>query len=104
MEIREYQEFTRETRVGPWTVERVIMGLTEEVGEIAAVYKRVHRGDISKAEAAGQVFHELGDVFWYLATLADVLGVDLQSVAEDNRDKLLDRQERGVIKGEGDER
>ena len=45
---------------------------------------------------------ELGDVLWYLAALSQELGVSLESVADQNIKKLHDRQNRGVIKSEGD--
>jgi len=47
---------------------------------------------------------ELGDILWYVAQLASLLDADLDDIAEQNLDKLLDRQERGKITGEGDDR
>jgi hypothetical protein len=43
-------------------------------------------------------------VLWYLAQLATEAGLELEAIAEDNLDKLLSRQERGVLRGSGDER
>lgn len=50
------------------------------------------------------IVKEMGDVLWYLASLADDLGVTLDNVAKTNIKKLADRAARGVIKGEGDNR
>lgn len=47
---------------------------------------------------------ELGDVLWYVAAICDELGLEMSDVARRNVEKLSDRQERGVIQGEGDER
>jgi len=46
----------------------------------------------------------LGDVLWYLAQVCTEINLSLDEVAEANIAKLLDRLERGVIKGDGDNR
>jgi hypothetical protein len=50
------------------------------------------------------VVAELGDVTWYIARLADELGVSLSDVLAGNVAKLLSRKSRGVIHGSGDNR
>ena len=47
---------------------------------------------------------ELGDILWFVAGLADVMGWSLDEVAEQNIEKLASRQKRGVIDGNGDNR
>lgn len=47
---------------------------------------------------------ELGDVLWYLNAAAKELGTTLEEVAQANYEKLADREKRGVIYGEGDNR
>jgi NTP pyrophosphatase (non-canonical NTP hydrolase) len=50
------------------------------------------------------VADELGDVLWYVAMMAYELGFDLNTVAENNLQKLRSRLDRGVVQGEGDSR
>lgn len=45
-----------------------------------------------------------GDCLWYSAELCRQLGLSLNDVAKAMLAKLKDRQERGVLKGNGDER
>ena len=48
--------------------------------------------------------HELGDIMWFAAGIAEVMGWTLEEVAQENIDKLASRQKRGVIDGDGDNR
>lgn len=78
------------------------LAINGEAGEIGEkVKKYVREGD---EQYLRETEDELGDVLWYLTQLSTLLGKDLGDVAEDNLDKLLDRQERGVITGQGDNR
>jgi NTP pyrophosphatase (non-canonical NTP hydrolase) len=47
---------------------------------------------------------ELGDVLWFVSEMAYVLGLELEDIAQGNLQKLADRQQRNVLKGDGDER
>ena len=47
---------------------------------------------------------EAGDILWQLSSLCNVMGWSLEDVAQENLDKLADRQKRNVIVGEGDNR
>lgn len=82
------------------------LGLTGESGEIAEKVKKILRneaGDFSKLDRE-DIKRELGDVLWYLSTLAGALDIDLDDVATTNLAKLADRKQRGVIKSTGDNR
>lgn len=83
-----------------------VLGLVGESGEVADKIKKIHRnnGGVMSPDEKQEVIKELGDVLWYLALLAHYLGVDLESVAKLNIDKLADRKARGVIKSKGDNR
>ena len=43
-------------------------------------------------------------MLWYVAQVATEAGLDLEEIAQANLDKLLSRQERGVLSGSGDSR
>ena len=82
------------------------LGLTSEAGEVAGKVKKALRdrgGDFSDDQIAA-IGDELGDVLWYVAVLASDLGLSMQAIAQNNVDKLRSRMERGVIKGDGDQR
>lgn len=77
------------------------LGLVGEAGEVAEKVKKwVRDGSINEKELA----KEVGDVLFYVAALAGVLGVDLADIAQGNLDKLNSRKERGVLQGSGDNR
>lgn len=78
------------------------LGLVGEAGEISEKVKKWLRGDKPLDKEA--ILKELGDPLWYIASLADDLGFTLQDVVDANVEKLSSRKERGVLKGEGDDR
>jgi NTP pyrophosphatase (non-canonical NTP hydrolase) len=91
---------------GPGSHIYLTLGLCGEVGEIAEKVKKLIRdGDGTWDAERLALFHkELGDVYWYLARLADESGSSLSAIAQMNIDKLSDRQQRGVLGGSGDTR
>ena len=83
-----------------------VLGIAGESGEIAEKVKKIIRdqnGEFSEHDKT-ELAKEIGDVLWYLATLAHQLGVSFDDVAESNIAKLKSRHERGVIGGSGDNR
>lgn len=109
MKFTDYQRKARATAKYPVIGHRVIyptLGLVNEAGEVAGKIKKIFRdkeGIISEADKDA-LKAELGDVLWYIAQVATELGLSLDEIAEYNIDKLLDRLERGKIKGDGDNR
>ncbi|MGA2504028.1 MAG: nucleoside triphosphate pyrophosphohydrolase family protein [Anaerolineales bacterium] len=109
MKFSEYQTKSRKTAIYPSIGHPVVyptLGLTNEAGEVAGKIKKIFRdksGIISAAEREA-LKGELGDVLWYLAQVCTELELSLDDVAEHNLEKLLSRQERGKIGGEGDNR
>ncbi len=83
-----------------------VFGTVGEAGEIAEKIKKIVRdkGGIPSEADKEELVKEIGDVLWYLAVLAEHLGVSLDEVGERNIAKLRSRQTRGVIQGQGDNR
>ena len=109
MNFSDYQKRSRATAQYPSIGHPVIypvLGLANEAGEVAGKIKKVFRdkgGEIS-AETRDALQAELGDVLWYLAQVCTELDISMDEVAESNLAKLLDRQARGKIRGDGDNR
>ena len=104
MLLNEYQqEASKFTLAGSPPEERV-MGLLEESGEVAGVFKRLLRGDYNPDEAVSKLHKELGDILWYLSQIAWDNGWTLEEVAKSNLDKLESRKLRNMIMGSGSER
>jgi NTP pyrophosphatase (non-canonical NTP hydrolase) len=113
MHLNDYQTAARKTAMGN-SLDHFVMGLAEEAGEVAGVMKRFHRGDENYCPKFGskvlsnfgeeKLKDEIGDVLWYIAMIADELGVTLEEVAQRNINKLADRKARNVITGTGDNR
>lgn len=108
MNFREYQNKALSTAEYPYErgLEYLALGLAGEAGEVADKVKKIIRdkgGYIVPGDRA-EIAKEMGDVLWYLANLSEFLGVTLEDVAVMNNEKLASRKERGVIKGEGDNR
>jgi NTP pyrophosphatase (non-canonical NTP hydrolase) len=61
-------------------------------------------GGLVTDERRAAIAKELGDVLWYTAQVATELGLELDEIAQQNLDKLLSRQRRGVLSGSGDDR
>lgn len=82
------------------------LGLSGEVGEVAEKIKKVIRDDEGMVyeDRLAEIQKELGDVAWYWARLHRELGLDPVSTLTLNQYKLLDRKDRGVLKGSGDNR
>lgn len=82
------------------------LGLCGEAGEVAEKIKKVLRdkGGVFDQETKEAIKLELGDVLWYIANIANDLGIDLYDVAEKNIEKLESRRQRNLIHGNGDNR
>jgi len=110
MNFNDYQKETRKTAVYPTDMEVPALypavKLSGEAGEVTEHFGKALRDDDGQitAKRRTEISKELGDVLWYIARIADDLGMDLNEIANTNLAKLARRQEQGTIKGSGDDR
>ena len=91
-----YQEKCNDTAIFP-------EDKAEEYLEVAGkVKKKIRDGEPENYKEI--LSAELGDVFWYLAVLADRVGVSLGDLAYQNLNKLYQRKMKDTLKGSGDNR
>ena len=112
----EYQDMARKTAVYDYS-DYPLLALSEEVGEVMGKIAKYGRKNSLTADSVisriangfanelkDQVEKEMGDVLWQWSNLCWELGLNPSDVAEKNISKLLGRQERGTLNGDGDER
>ena len=93
MTINEYQKLAM-TTLNPALSERDVlingvMGLCGESGEVIDIVKKhLAQGHELNRE---KIIDELGDVAWYIAEIATVLGVQLEDILTGNIEKLKRR-------------
>jgi NTP pyrophosphatase (non-canonical NTP hydrolase) len=102
--LRFYSQFV-EDKVFTKGRERLVentLGLVGESGEVAEKIKKLFRdkGKFSDED----VLKELGDVLFYVVALSNIFGGNLKKTMEMNMAKLDDREQRGKLKGSGDNR
>lgn len=92
MDINEYQHLTADTDVlDPDDLGLPLLGLTGEVGNLAAEYKKRARDAAGYRAFSEEVHEELGDLIWYAAALARRCGLDLGQILADNLRKTQER-------------
>ena len=109
MKLNDYQADARATCLSSANnLPYLVTGLAAEGGEVAGKYAKYLRdsniGVNDYIKLRNDLIKELGDVLWFVAVLSDKLDHSLEEVAQANIDKLYSRQQRGVLKGTGDER
>lgn len=110
--MNDYQADTAATAIYKWKVIYPALGLVNEAGEVGGKIKKLIRDDnirfdgkiVLSDKQRADIGSELGDVLWYIASLARDLDISLNSIAAMNIEKLNSRKERGVIGGSGDNR
>jgi NTP pyrophosphatase (non-canonical NTP hydrolase) len=83
-----------------------VLGLVGESGEVAEKFKKLLRDKDGKlsAEDRAEIVKELGDILWYVASVSELLGANIEMVASSNLEKLQSRKTRDQIHGSGDNR
>ena len=110
--LNEYQSMALETAIYPeeFKVIYPTLGITGEAGEVSDKIKKLIRdkgykgGLIEDTKDQEDIALELGDVLWYVATLAHDIGFTLEQVAMMNYFKLQKRKEQNKLGGSGDHR
>ena len=104
MQFDEYQQKAWSFALMPAkTTQYLIPGLAGEVGELCSLFAKAVR-DGYQEHHDDSVKKELGDVLWFVATIALYHGISLDEIAEANIAKLQSRKDRNVISGSGDNR
>ena len=103
-----YQQVAKTTAIYPreQAIIYPTLGLTGEAGEVANKVKKIIRdgSDKTSEDMVQALFSEIGDCLWYIAILADDVGVKLSDIANANLEKLFKRKEKGTLHGSGDDR
>jgi NTP pyrophosphatase (non-canonical NTP hydrolase) len=77
--------------------------------ELAGRYKKILRGDYdtdenAMSDALSDLQSNVGRIVVCVYEICDILEITMDDVTQANLDKLQDRQERGVLQGDGDNR
>ena len=103
-----YQQVAKTTAIYPreQAIIYPTLGLTGEAGEVANKVKKIIRDgtDKNNEDMVQALSSEIGDCLWYIAVLADDVGLKLSDIANNNLLKLANRKEKGTIRGSGDNR
>ena len=104
--IKEFDLFNATGNYNTVAFVEKVLGLAGEAGETADKIKKVLRDKdgVFSEEDKREVVKELGDVLWYVASIARYLNVPLAEVAKTNLEKLEGRRDRNLLHGEGDNR
>jgi len=100
MQFNEYEKLAMRTANTKATKDMKLanfgMGLSGEAGEVTDYLKKVvfHGHELDKQKLKD----ELGDVLWYIATIANIAGIELNNIAEYNVEKLKKRYPNGFEK------
>ncbi|WP_368649863.1 nucleoside triphosphate pyrophosphohydrolase family protein [Brucella intermedia] len=83
MDISDYQSKAAVTDVSKRPL-IAILGLAGELGSLLTVYKKRLRDKPSEDQFRAELAEELGDVLWYLSSLATLHKIDMSEVAKAN--------------------
>lgn len=99
MKTKDYENSERQLICG-------VFGLCGESGEVAEKVKKAYRENSGVIDTIiqGEIVKELGDVLWYIASLANVFNLSISDIAMQNVIKLRKRKKEGKIYGNGDNR
>lgn len=93
MDLRQYQREARQTNRIPTDATDItpLLGLAGETGELLSEYKKHLRDQDVHPLRKERIAEELGDLLWYISTVATTFDLDLNKIAEQNLIKARDR-------------
>jgi NTP pyrophosphatase (non-canonical NTP hydrolase) len=93
MQLGEYQARAKKTDKIPSKHAKIVplLGLVGEVGTLQTEYKKYLRDGDGYEVYEEQVAEELGDILWYVSTVATSYKLDLGKIAKDNIEKIESR-------------
>ena len=105
MTLNEYQDFAIRSAIYPIDMKVIYpcIGLSGACGEVAEKIKKGIR-DNNGLFNIKDIGLELGDVLWYVANIANDLGLTLEEIAIMNEDKIIKRKQNNTLRGNGDYR
>ena len=90
--LNEYQTRIKPTEHWPKNLGPIYpaLGLTGEAGEVANDIKKIYRDNNGTftSDKIDKIKEEMGDVLWYLASLANSLHFDLEDIAKISLNKV----------------
>lgn len=94
MTIEEYQQAAARTATERCRkLGNAGLGLTGEAGEVADIIKKhLYQGHNLPRD---KIVEELGDLMWYIALTASLIGTDISEIMEKNIEKLWQRYPEG---------
>ena len=102
MELNQYQELTKTTRLTTADPGYIVLGLVGEVGELYGYLAKSIRDGFEPDQE--KLMAEMGDILWFYTEMCSDMGFSLEDIASYNLTKLAKRQAEDKIKGSGDNR
>lgn len=101
--LNDYQAAALGVRLEQADERYALDGLVGEVGELFSHLAKARR-DGRKPDHEMLIKKELGDILWFVASIAADNGWTLEHIANSNIAKLYNRKQQGTLQGSGDYR
>ena len=93
---KHFRELSEKLHGNYGRLDHAVTGLTGEAGEVADVWKKIKFMGLEYNEESRQkMIKELGDVCWYLFSIATALEVPVEQIIDGNIEKLKARHPHG---------
>lgn len=90
MNFNDYQQYVQNGMSQAYDLQLGCLGLTGEVGELCDLIKKngIYPDKISELVLQDKVIDELGDVMWQAFAIANIIGIPMTHIIENNIAKL----------------